>query len=69
VTPGHRGLSAVQLRKGKNFFFEKKPQKTFAPPRACAAQAVAHDIQKVFFAACLFTKKPTFPPLISVVAG
>jgi hypothetical protein len=47
------------MSRRKNFFFEKKKQKTFAPLRACVASAVPHQIIKVFFASFLFTKKTT----------
>jgi hypothetical protein len=47
------------MRESKNFFFEKKKQKTFAPLRACVAPAVAHRTNEVFFASFLFTKKKT----------
>jgi hypothetical protein len=45
----------------KQFFFEKKNQKTFAPLRVCVAPAAPHQKIKVFFAAFLFTKKQTLP--------
>jgi hypothetical protein len=44
------------------FFFEKKPQKTSAPLRACVTPAAPHQTFKVFFASFLFTKKKILPP-------
>jgi hypothetical protein len=46
------------------FFFEKKNQKTFAPLRADVAPAAPHQMNKVFFASFLFTKKKTLPSLL-----
>jgi len=43
------------------FFFCKKTKKTFAPLRAYVAPTVAQQMNKIFFASFLFTKKKTLP--------
>jgi hypothetical protein len=39
-----------EICRKKDFFFEKKKQKTFAPLRVCVAPAVAHRENQSFFA-------------------
>jgi len=49
------------LKESKQFFFEKKNQKTFAPLRACVATPVPHtrEAEQSFFAS-FFSKKEVF---------
>jgi len=64
--PRHTGASwhpGLLRKPSKMFFFEKKNQKTFAPLRVGEALAGTQQINKVFFASFLFTKKKILPTL------
>jgi hypothetical protein len=57
-----RGASGGTVKQvSKNFFFEKKKQKTFISFGPVAVKTARSKTNKVFFASFLFTKKKTLP--------